>query len=464
MQTPVPGRVRSIPCLAILIIGLVLRTIVFYYLPPQNNDNHYEVICYIHNIHQIPPAAVFNQAYHPPLYHMLAAVFVHFGDVITTQYLSLLLSLTSLLILYRLILRLPWLDERLKPWCLALPALHPEFIIYTLLVSNDTLAILLGVFIFDRAAHCLERPSLARQIVLALGLGLGLLTKYTFLAFILPVALLIFIVNVRASLTPRTQALRILALLLMAATAGGYRYVDNALRYGNPLISNLDFPNGWAAFQRPTWVGLSTLLDINIFKLVREPVITPSTAHAWPLLLYGSFWYSFFPEFGFLGNLTKLKILGRMIYLTALAPTLLMAAGLMLGLRAWIKNVRIMANPSNRASAPWDGRRVYEAFSLLVFLGILGLVMGAGWKYDVWSIFQGRLFFPAYMCLIMFLHEGLQRVARWRPIALGVRILLTVLFALFLGYFAGEFGLIVRHPVHPSVHFFENGFTLDMKE
>ena len=287
----------------------------------------------IYQTHQIPHSSQFNQAYHPPLYHLLAAPLLGLGGAKTVQGLSLVFSLATLLVVFLLLRRLGWLDERLKPWCLALPAFHPQFIIYTLLISNDTLAILLGALIFDQAARCLERPTLARQAALALYLGLGLLTKFTFLAFAPAVALFLLLLNARAGLPPRARAARLAGLLLIAAAVGGYKFADNAVRYHNPFISNLDFPYEWIESQRPTWRGPATLLDVNVLKLAANPVISPVTAHSWPLMLYGSFWYSYIPECSFRSNRTPYRAVGSLIDLAALAPTILMLAGLCVWLR-----------------------------------------------------------------------------------------------------------------------------------
>lgn len=443
-------------CLAILMAGLVLRTAVFVYLAPQNNDNHFAVIQAIYQTHQIPHSSQFNQAYHPPLYHLLAAPLLGLGGAKTVQGLSLVFSLATLLVVFLLLRRLGWLDERLKPWCLALPAFHPQFIIYTLLISNDTLAILLGALIFDQAARCLERPTLARQAALALYLGLGLLTKFTFLAFAPAVALFLLLLNARAGLPPRARAARLAGLLLIAAAVGGYKFADNAVRYHNPFISNLDFPYEWIESQRPTWRGPATLLDVNVLKLAANPVISPVTAHSWPLMLYGSFWYSYIPECSFRSNRTPYRAVGSLIDLAALAPTILMLAGLCVWLRGLARG--------GGGEPDWPAeKRILGGTALLVLAFNLVIVEQAGWKYDVWSVFQGRLFFPSYVPILFLLHEGLRWAGRWRGAALGARIALAGLFLLFFFYLGLEMRMNALSPVDPNRWYFMTGHPVNMK-
>lgn len=438
---------RQRACRIVLLAGLLLRLAVFHYLPPQNNDNHYEVILHIHNSLELPPTARYTQAYQPPLYHALAACFLHFGDVKTIQILSLLLSLATLILMHALLARLPWLDGRLRPWLLALPALHPQFVIYTLLVSNDTLAILLGTLIFYQAARLLERPTLRGQTALALCLGLGLMTKFTFLAFIPPVALLIILANVRSGAARRTRIVRLAGLLALSVAVGSPKYVDNAIRYGRPFISNLDFPHPWIAIQRPTWRGLSTLFDINVLKLARRPTYSDSTGHSWPLMLYGTFWYSYIFECGFRTNRTCLSVLGSWIDLAALAPTLLMGWGVLIGLKRLLRQRGVAA----WRPAPETALFLFSALSLL---GILAMIIAAGWKYDVWSVFQGRLFFPAYAAFPLLLNDGWRRIRRCPALALGARLDFALLFVLFLLYFGFEMRMATLFPVHPTQNFF----------
>lgn len=415
--------------LYVLIAGLLLRVFVFFILAPQNTDAHFEIIRHIYLNHALPNSAVYNQSYHPPLYYLLATFFLNFGAFKAVQSFSLILSLATLILFFNLLRRLPWIDDRLKPWCLALPAFHPQFIQYTLFISNDTLAIFLGAAIFDQGWRCLERPTLRHQALLAALLGLGLLTKITFLAFIPPVLLLLIASAARAGIPPRTLALRLAGLILLAALIGGYKFAENTFYFGRPLVNNLDFDPGWARFQRPFWIGPATLLDINLLKLLKFPVISSATIHSAPLLLYGSFWYSFIPDSSFRTNLTDLKWLGSAIYTLACVPTLLMLIG---ALRCF----------TNRNLS-----RIYFVFAVSVLLLNLALVALAGWKYDIWSIFQGRLLFPAYFALVLLLGEGLGWAARRRWLLRVAGAALAGLFFVFAFYYCAEARLAVKMPV-----------------
>jgi len=99
--------------------------VVFFRLGPFGNDNHIQVIQYIYQHHALPLSTFANQAYHPPLYHLLAACLLPFG-VKAVQALSLVFSLATLALGEWLLGRPDWLDERVRPWCVGLLALHPN--------------------------------------------------------------------------------------------------------------------------------------------------------------------------------------------------------------------------------------------------------------------------------------------------------------------------------------------------
>src|SRR5437870_926083 len=215
----------------------------------------------------------------------------------------------------------------MQPWCLALAALQPQFIMFSLFISNDTLAIFLGVLILYQCWRAQEAPSRFNDSLLGIWLGLGLLTKAVFLAFLLPLILFLWITGrQRASSSPQLIS-RLVLFMLITGLLGGYKYVENFILFGNPIVNNLDFWN-WTRDQQPTWLGSYSLFDFNLLRLVRHPVISASTVHSYPLMIYGSFWYSLIPESTFHGNLVPpFNRLGSMIYLLALCPTLLMLVG-----------------------------------------------------------------------------------------------------------------------------------------
>lgn len=439
----------------ILAAGAALRIWVFFILTPQNNDAHFNVIRYIHRYWMLPDSSAFYQSYHPPLYYVLGSLFMYLGGIKVVQSLSLLLSCATLGVMARLLARLPWIDRRFLPWLLVLPALHPQFVQYTLFVSNDTLAIFLGTLIFHQAWRCLELPKVRRQVLLALWLGLGLATKFTFLAFIPPVAILMIIINSRVGISRLKQALRLGGLMLLALAPGLIKPVQNIRDGLPPLVSNLDFDPAWAESQRPVWIGPASMFDVNLAKLISRPVISAETAHSLPLILYGSFWYSYIPESSFRSSVLGHRWLGRVIYVFALPLTLLILAG-------GVACIWQLVNPKPQATGRARAPRAFAGFALLLLALNLLLIEYAGWKYNVWSIFQARLFFPSYCAVLLCLYEGLRLASRLRIGRVLARTAFIGLGVSYLVFYGLETRLAILKPVSLHNTFFPVG-VFDMK-
>ena len=444
---PFPSSFNYYAFLLVLALGIVLRVVVFIHMGYLNNDNHLEVIEYVAHRWMSPHANQFNQAYHPPLYYFLAAVFLRLGGVEAVHGLTLILSIATLLLTARLLRGLPWINQKMQPWCLALAAFQPQFIMFSLFVSNDTLAIFLGVLIFYQCWRVQEIPSLSNYSLLGIWLGLGLLTKAVFLAFVLPVILFVWMTGRQRAL-PHAQLISRLALLLLVTSVlGCYKYVENFILFGNPMVSNLDLWDWMGNQQQPTWIGFRSLFDFNLLKLVRHPIISTATVHSYPLMIYGSFWYSLIPESTFHGNLVPpFNRLGSMIYVVALCPTLLMLVG---ATRTGIAAFRLGSSVTPEPSASSRDRFIYEISLLLTLLVNFFLILAAGWRYDVWSIFQGRLLFPSYFALLLAFNAGMEWAESSRLGTNLIRCLMVALIALFLAYFIVEVWLAILYPVNP---------------
>ena len=426
--------------------GIAIRLVVFTYVGFFNNDNHIAVIDYVSR-HWIPPRAdQFSQAYQPPLYYFLAAPLLRLGGVSAVHGLSLLLSVGTLLLIANLLRQLLWVSEKIRSWCLALAAFHPQFIMFSLFVSNDTLAIFLGALIFHQAWRLQRNPSLVNHLLLAGGLGLGLLTKAVFLAFIIPLGLLVWMNGRRRALPMQKIAAEIIIFLLIGGALGSYKYVENFIFFGDPTVSNLDFGD-FAKDQRPTWLGASSLFDFNLLKLVRHPVISTATVHSYPLMLYGSFWYSFIPESTFRSNIIAPFVgLGSLIYIAALLPTLVVLLGAVRIGRS-VLHIRLSAMPGHDLDRQL--RSEYERTLLLTLSLNFLLILFVGWKSDVLSVFQGRLLFPSYAAFLLAFNSGMEWANSSALKTTVIRCSLALLIVLFLSYAIINVWLAIQYPVNP---------------
>jgi hypothetical protein len=174
-----------------------------------------------------------------------------------------------------------------------------------------------------------------------------------------------------------------------------------------------------------TYRGLASYFDFNVFKLVKEPVLSTSTYGAYPVIFYATFWYQYIPESSFIGNRSRPSMyLGSVIYLVGLWPTAVFLLGLWRSLRA------------PRSTLVEQARWILVVLMLLTGLMFLPAVM----QYHVWSTVQARYLFPAmFGCLVTF-SAGVEAVARHRGAALALQGCMWGLVGLFLIYFGSECG------------------------
>ena len=416
-------------------LGVLIRIIVFAHIGYLNNDNHLEVVESIARTWLPARADQFNQGYHPPLYYFLAAFFYLIGGAPAVHFLSLMFSLATLALIARVLRQLPWVSARSCNWAVALAALHPQFVLFGLFISNDSLAIFLGALLCYQCRRLQLAPSIANHSLLGTYLGLGLLAKAGFLAFILPCCFFVWL-NGRERALAQAQIVQRLLIVAVAATVlGAYKYVEQSVLFGNPLISNLDLAD-WVKDQRPTWIGIASLLDFNLVKLMMHPVVSSHTVHSYPLMTYASFWYAYIPESTFMSNLiVPLNRIGSAIYLLALAPTMLILSAIVVSARAFIFS--IVSGQTTDPSQTRD-RVIFDGTLLFALVLTLFLILAIGWRYDAWSVFQGRLLFSAYLAILLGLIRGVEFLPTVRSWQLLFRVPLSGLLALFLSYFVAE--------------------------
>jgi hypothetical protein len=317
----------------------------------------------------------------------------------------------------------------------------PEFVMFESFVSNDCLTFLLGTLIFATAVQYIARPSILRLCIVATIVGLGLLTKGTFLFTGPAVALLV--ARVEMSQKPIGKAMtRVAIFCLIWAVLGCYKYVENTVHRGNPIVHNMDVQDVYVKSQTGTWKGAVSVYDINVLELIRSPILRVSNTPSYPLLFYATLWYPHVPESSFQGNVRGYQWVGSILYATAIVATVIFLIGCAGGIvTAW------------RAMMPRAGIESRQLVMLLAAL-LLGsnfvVVMAAGIKYDAYSCFQSRLCFQSIVPGLMFFGTGTKVFKGPEWITKVVRALCWLTIVTCLLYFVVEialtYGLLVNGP------------------
>lgn len=421
----------------LLVLGIVLRIAVFWFLDPINNDRgHAAVVEYIAEHHAIPSATENAESYQPPLYYLLAApLYAATGSLKAAQSLSLVFSILTLLVFFRLSYvekLLP--DEAAAGYCFALACFLPQFVMFGLYVSNDTLAILLGALLVWQTVRFVAKPGAREAALLALVVSLGLLTKAMFLAFLPVLFVLVGLVLLRRGQPAAKACAAALALCVLAAGLGSWRYVQNYRETGDPFVSNLDAQFKWVIAQQRSYRGISSFLDVNLLKLLASPSVTPLTEGSYPLLLYGTFWFQHIPESNFEVSATApYDYLGSVIYLLALVPSAVFLFGLFLLAQSL---PRFLARCD--LSQPDDQRTLVALAAVAFLFGNVALLVAVTLKSHVWSVMQGRLLFPSFAGLLLPFGIGLSTLAASRRASLLVNAALIALAVCFYLFYASE--------------------------
>ncbi len=422
---------------ALLAAGIVLRIVAFKFLPPFNNDaGHLLTIDYIVQHHALPPVTQNPEAFQPPLYYLIAAAFYSVvRNFKFVQLFSLELSVLTLLLFHRLIYREELIAGHEARRCaFFLVCFLPEFVLFGLYVTNDTLAIFLGVLVVLQALRFIAQPNNSQLVLLAVVLGAGLLTKATFLAFAPVLFCLVMFIRARRGQAWLKTLPAAIVFLVLSCGLGSYGFIRNYSEVKNPFASNLNLGYSWVAKAERSYHGPSSFFDFNLLKLLSSPTVTPATRGAYPVMLYGTFWYRYIPEPNFAGSRrAPSEYLGLLIYLFALIPSL----AFLVGLVVWLKGLPrflFRCDPLGKK----DQQRLASSVSVCLLLANLGLIVAVALRYPVWVLWQGRLLFPAFFGFLVLFDEGIGALSGRRTLRAAFRISLAALAVCFLVYFASE--------------------------
>lgn len=345
------------------------------------------------------------------------------------QLFSLVSSIITLFIARELIRSDTFLNTKGgKAFAMLIVCFLPQFVIYSLQISNDSLAVMLGFGALYKTDQLLTRPGTKSFMELVIVLSCGLLTKGQFLVIsviLFPFACLCY--WRQAQVRSKTTFVYFAAFLLMIT--GCIKYIQNAAQYQRPLVSNLDFSPDWLTSNQGTYKGVISIVDVNIVKLLQEPTFSNSMRHSIPLLLYASFWYHYMDDSNLRGNLSdKAKNIGRYLHFVGIFPTLIMCIGV----------VSVCRLPFQCESPEFVSPMTLRLLAAGAFVANLGMLLWIFSRFDAWSILQARSLFPTLVGGAVFYDAGIQYVECKLDIKKLYGIWHGAFLAGVLGYFMVE--------------------------
>ena len=226
-----------------------------------------------------------GQFYHPPLHHFLAAVWMHiftrffsFGAeraVSSIQFLTLFYSSCCMIVMERI---LSALDIRRTGKLLAfsLIVFHPTFIILSGSINNDILSVLLTLLAIYATIRWYQCPTIKMIMLIAISVGLGMMTKLTAAVVAPPIALVFLIKLIQTRKQERRQMLKCIGQYVffgcVCIPLGMWYPLWKFIRYNVPLnyVQKL-------SFEIDQYVGYHSayerLLDFSYYPF-RSPYIS----------------------------------------------------------------------------------------------------------------------------------------------------------------------------------------------
>lgn len=410
--------------------AVALRVLVFFCLEPFNRDWHFGVVLEIVEQGELPAANVTDQSYHPPLYHLLAAgLFALSHRPKVVQLLSLLFSVLTLFVAERLLMRTALIRPAgSRKYYFAFVCFYPQLLLYGLYLSNDGLAVFWGALATLLLWRYVNQPTPGLVSALAVVCGLGLSTKFSFLAFL---GTLPFVIGYVAYLTGSkarrwSRACGMAGLfVLITLLLGGYKFVENVYHFGTPIVSNLDGGYAWVDEQAAGRNGLWSYLGFDPLRLIRDP--SGESRRSYGELLYGTFWYEYLPMSEFLAD-QRYPLLGGAILLVGAVPAFVAALGafrLVAGAVAHFRRPR-------PGSPTWTRRTTIYAMSG-VLIAHVAILVGVELRHHVWSVMHARLLLPAFLSFLFLFNEGARtlRARRHRFLSWVQYASMAALVALF---------------------------------
>ena len=238
-----------------LVCGFILRLVYIVYTGVEQRqhdvhafggaDGHAAYIEYFYNNMRLPdfdPTTVW-QFYHPPLHHIICAIWLKiqtaFGIEYVTaleglQFLTLFYSLVCMVMCYRI---LRWF--KLEGFSLYMPlsiiCFHPTFIIMAGSVNNDILSVAFSLGAILCTLKWWDKPKMRNIIKIALCIGLGMSTKLS-TALIAPAVAVVFLIKLIQDKSLRKQLITQYAVFgIICIPLGLWWGIRNLILFGTEI-------------------------------------------------------------------------------------------------------------------------------------------------------------------------------------------------------------------------------------
>ena len=163
-------------------------------------DRHVDYILKIYETGKLPETNKVQQ-YHPPLYHIISAVWLKVIDIFyfsaeirleSLQIPTCIYSIMTLFIIWKILDELE-IKNRIKIIAMSVCSFHPIFVYMSGLINNDTLLTMFSILSILYIIKWFKKQTYKNTILLAIIIGLGTLTKSSMLVNLIMTVIAVFI-------------------------------------------------------------------------------------------------------------------------------------------------------------------------------------------------------------------------------------------------------------------------------
>lgn len=157
--------------------------------------SHMNYIMYLYNYNHLPSTnEIIGQFYHPPLHHFVMAIWLKIADFFSDlssvkleslQYVTIIYSVVILIALYKILKELE-VEEKFKIIPMLLFSFYPLYIYLSGSINNDELVSMFCILSFLYLLKWEKVQSYKNAILIAIFIGLGLMTKTSAVVMMIP--------------------------------------------------------------------------------------------------------------------------------------------------------------------------------------------------------------------------------------------------------------------------------------
>lgn len=257
------------------------------------SHGHVSYITYILQHGALPPTNA-GQFYHPPLFHALCAgvlkIFSWFDsgeNLITSldivKIVPCFASCLALVFMGKICKEIK-LSDRSRVLVVLVMAFFPEYLLMSARINNDSLSFLFIIIIMYYSVRWYHNQNISNIICLALGFGLGMMTKINVAIMAIPVGMLFIYVGINKIKAKEVKSILIeyITFILIAAPVGLWYTIRNMILFGQAPGYVLDLAgtgvktlNGYSIASRfltLDWKHLLNPIFLNVYTEKNIPL------------------------------------------------------------------------------------------------------------------------------------------------------------------------------------------------